>query len=210
MAGFDEGGSDMSEGQELMERRLSRQDLLKLAAAAGGAGLLAGHTCHGGAAALDRLAAESGRLQVLDWAGYGYDGGQTMFAPVRQEVPEEQAEVHCAWRTRRTPSAKFQRGRQLGHLPSVRRLGEVLRRERPRAALGPEAHPELQAPQPAHGQGGPVQGKAVRDPGGLGLRRDPLPDGQGEAEGAAPGASCSTSATRARSRGTTTPARCSR
>jgi spermidine/putrescine-binding protein len=31
-------------------------------------------------AALDRLTAESGRLRVLDWAGYGNDGGQSMFA----------------------------------------------------------------------------------------------------------------------------------
>ena len=77
----------MSEGQELMERRLSRQDLMKLAAAAGGAGLLAGHTSMAGAA-LDRLAAESGRLQVLDWAGYGYDGGQTMFARYDKKYPK--------------------------------------------------------------------------------------------------------------------------
>ncbi len=61
------------------ERRLSREQLLKLAAAAGGAGLLGGRI--GTAqAALDWLNAESGRLQVLDWAGYGNDGGQSMFA----------------------------------------------------------------------------------------------------------------------------------
>jgi spermidine/putrescine-binding protein len=61
------------------ERRLKREDLFKLAAAAGGASLLGSRT--GVArAAFDRLTAESGRLQVLDWAGYGNDGGQTMFA----------------------------------------------------------------------------------------------------------------------------------
>jgi spermidine/putrescine transport system substrate-binding protein len=61
------------------ERRLSREQLLKIAAAAGGAGLLGGRI--GTAqAALDWLNAESGRLQVLDWAGYGNDGGQPMFA----------------------------------------------------------------------------------------------------------------------------------
>ncbi len=61
------------------ERRLSREQLLKVAAAAGGAGLLGGRI--GTAqAALDWLNAESGRLQVLDWAGYGNDGGQPMFA----------------------------------------------------------------------------------------------------------------------------------
>jgi len=57
------------EGEELLGRRVSREDFLKLAAAAGGAGLLAGRA--GAAdAALARLAAESGRLQVMDWAGY--------------------------------------------------------------------------------------------------------------------------------------------
>jgi spermidine/putrescine-binding protein len=67
------------EDEEGTERRLDRQDLLKLAAATGGAGVLAGRA--GPAwAALDRLTAESGRLQVLDWAGYGNDGGQAMFA----------------------------------------------------------------------------------------------------------------------------------
>jgi spermidine/putrescine-binding protein len=54
---------------DLIERRLSRQDLLKLAAAAGGAGLVAGRT--GAArAARTRLTTETGQLQVLDWAGY--------------------------------------------------------------------------------------------------------------------------------------------
>jgi spermidine/putrescine transport system substrate-binding protein len=59
----------MIDGQDLMERRISREDLLKLAALAGGAGLLAGRTSVAGAA-LERLAQESGRLQVLDWVGY--------------------------------------------------------------------------------------------------------------------------------------------
>jgi spermidine/putrescine-binding protein len=78
----------MSEGNEsdLLERQLSREDLLKLAAAAGGATLLAGPV--GTArAALDRLTAESGRLQVLDWAGYGNDGGQAMFASYVKRYP---------------------------------------------------------------------------------------------------------------------------
>jgi spermidine/putrescine transport system substrate-binding protein len=69
----------MDPQDEPLEGRLSRTDVLKLAAAAGGAGLLAGRA-GAAAAALERLAAESGRLQVLDWAGYGNDGGQTMFA----------------------------------------------------------------------------------------------------------------------------------
>ena len=83
----------MSDDEQSMERRLNREDLFKLAAAAGGASLLAGRA--GAArAALDRLTAESGRLQVLDWAGYGNDGGQSMFAAVRQGAPGEQAAVH--------------------------------------------------------------------------------------------------------------------
>ena len=77
----------MTDDLEVLDRRLSRQDLLKLAAVAGGAGLLAGRT--GAAnAALDRLTAESGRLQVLDWAGYGYDGGQAMFAAYDKKYPK--------------------------------------------------------------------------------------------------------------------------
>jgi len=48
---------------------LNRRDMLKLAAAAGGAGLVAGPSAAANAARAS-LAAESGRLQVLDWAGY--------------------------------------------------------------------------------------------------------------------------------------------
>jgi len=70
------------------ERRLSREQLLKgRLAAAGGAGLLGGRI--GTAqAALDWLNAESGRLQVLDWAGYGNDGGQPMFAQYVKSHPK--------------------------------------------------------------------------------------------------------------------------
>jgi spermidine/putrescine transport system substrate-binding protein len=78
----------MSNGQDLSERRLSREELLKLAVVAGGAGLLAGRASVAGAA-LERLSAESGQLQVLDWAGYGYDGGQAMFAQYLKKYPGE-------------------------------------------------------------------------------------------------------------------------
>src|SRR5919204_3712206 len=47
---------------------LNRREMLKLAALAGGAGLVAGPAAAD--AALRRLGSESGRLQVLDWAGY--------------------------------------------------------------------------------------------------------------------------------------------
>jgi len=75
----------MTESTRLPARRFSRDDLLKLGVA-GGAGLLASRTglAH---AALDRLTAESGRLQVLDWPGYGNDGGQAMFAQYVKKYP---------------------------------------------------------------------------------------------------------------------------
>ena len=75
----------MSDGHDRMERRLSRQDLLKLAAAAGGAGLLAGRVTAAGAA-LDRFAAESGRLQVLDWVGYEV---APLYQPYLKKYPGE-------------------------------------------------------------------------------------------------------------------------
>ena len=49
--------------------------------------MLGGHAS-AAEAALERLAAESGRLQVLDWAGYGYDGGQAMFARYDKKYPK--------------------------------------------------------------------------------------------------------------------------
>src|SRR5919204_48271 len=42
---------------------------------------------------------------------------------------------------------------ETGPLPALRRLGQVLRDERPRPTVGPEAALELQAPEPVHGQG---------------------------------------------------------
>src|SRR5712691_2505362 len=76
----------MSEGIDLMERRLRREDVLKLAAVTGGLGLVAGRASAADAAhAL--LAKESGRLQVLDWAGYGYDGGTPLFRQYLKKYP---------------------------------------------------------------------------------------------------------------------------
>jgi spermidine/putrescine-binding protein len=77
----------MAEGTDPFERRLGRDDFLKLAAAAGGATLLAGPVAAARAAGA-QLAAESGRLQVLDWAGYGNDGGQSMFAAYVKKHPK--------------------------------------------------------------------------------------------------------------------------
>src|SRR2546425_172262 len=74
----------MSEERDLTQRQLRRDDFLKLAAAAGGAALL-GPSAAGAARSL--RASEKGRLQVLDWAGYGYDGGQAMFAQYVKKYP---------------------------------------------------------------------------------------------------------------------------
>src|SRR3954463_15366256 len=73
-------------GNEDTGMRIDRQRLLQLAAVAGGAGLVAGRA---GLADAMRAAgrAESGRLPVLDWAGYGNDGGQSMFASYGKAHP---------------------------------------------------------------------------------------------------------------------------
>ncbi len=83
----------MTDDLEVVDRRLSRQDLFKLAAAAGGAGLLAGRT-GAASAALERLdrgerAAAGARL-----GGLRLRRRPVHVRAVRQEVPEEQAEVH--------------------------------------------------------------------------------------------------------------------
>jgi len=73
--------------EETTDRRLSREQLLKIAAAAGGATLLGGRlgTAEAAHAA---LTAESGRLQVLDWVGYKNDmPGQAMFAAYLKAHP---------------------------------------------------------------------------------------------------------------------------
>src|SRR5256886_11969631 len=67
---------------------LNRREMLKLAALAGGAGVVAGPAAAADAARTF-LSAESGRLQVLDWAGYGNDGGQPMFAQYVKQHPQD-------------------------------------------------------------------------------------------------------------------------
>jgi spermidine/putrescine-binding protein len=75
----------MTEPQDLESTRLSRGGLLRVAAA-GGAGLLAARAGVAGATRT-RTEAESGRLAVLDWAGYENDGGQPMFAAYVKKYP---------------------------------------------------------------------------------------------------------------------------
>src|SRR5213592_4914260 len=71
------------EGSELMERRISREGLLKLAAAGGGAALLGGPAAVA-EAARKQLEMESGRLQVLDWVGYEV---KQLYAPYLKKYP---------------------------------------------------------------------------------------------------------------------------
>ena len=71
---------------EPLDRRLSRADMLRVAALAAGAGVVAGPAAAANAA-IERLTKESGRLQVLDWAGYGNDGGQAMFKAYVKQHP---------------------------------------------------------------------------------------------------------------------------
>jgi spermidine/putrescine transport system substrate-binding protein len=71
---------------EQFERRITRRRALELAAL-GGAGLLAGPAA-AARAVRTQLSAESGSLQVLDWAGYGNDGGQAMFAQYVAAYPK--------------------------------------------------------------------------------------------------------------------------
>jgi spermidine/putrescine transport system substrate-binding protein len=75
----------MSEGEQLLERGFSRDDFLKLAAAAGGAALLGGSPALA-EAARTRIAKESGRLQVMDWAGYEV---KDLWAPYLKKYPGE-------------------------------------------------------------------------------------------------------------------------
>jgi spermidine/putrescine-binding protein len=72
---------------EPFDRRLSRADMLRLAALAAGAGVVAGPAAAANAA-VARLTKETGHLQVMDWAGYENDGGQSMFAAYVHKHPD--------------------------------------------------------------------------------------------------------------------------
>ena len=71
---------------EPFDRRLSRADMLRLAGLAAGVGVVAGPAT-AAEAATARLTQESGRLQVMDWAGYGNDGGGAMFKAYVHKYP---------------------------------------------------------------------------------------------------------------------------
>jgi spermidine/putrescine transport system substrate-binding protein len=74
----------MGSQEDPFQRRVNRAQALKLAAAAGGAGLLAGPASIAEAAG----AAESGSLQVMDWAGYDNTmPGHAMFSAYLKKYP---------------------------------------------------------------------------------------------------------------------------
>jgi len=75
---------------EPFDRRLSRREMLRLAGFAAGVTVVAGPAAACGAAAkkVSSTTKETGRLQVLDWAGYENDGGQPMFASYVHKYPQ--------------------------------------------------------------------------------------------------------------------------
>jgi spermidine/putrescine transport system substrate-binding protein len=72
---------------ESFDRRLSRADMLRLAALAAGAGVVAGPAAAANAA-VSRLTGETGRLAVMDWVGYENDmPHKAMFAAYLHKYP---------------------------------------------------------------------------------------------------------------------------
>lgn len=69
-----------------LDRRISRAEMLRFTGLAAGAVVMTGPLAACGSAA-KKLTTETGRLQVLDWAGYENDGGQSMFASYVQKYP---------------------------------------------------------------------------------------------------------------------------
>ena len=108
--------------------------------------------------------------------------GQGPLEAVRSLPPGHEAEVHL--HDKRGERARQDACRpQAGHRAPMRRLREGLRRQRLRPAVESGSAQESQASEPGDGEGGTDRRQAVVDPGRLGLRQDPLPDRQGEAEG---------------------------
>ena len=187
---------------EPFDRRLSRADMLRLAAIAAGAGVVAGPAAAADAA-VARLTQESGRLQVLDWAGYGNDGGQAMFKAYVHKYPHNKPQF--TYMTNESDAlAKIQAGAHPDLFRPYVGWVKYFATERARPALGPEADPELQAPQPVHGQGGAVPGASSTGSRTTGASTRSSTARTRCTRRRARGGSCSTSGTRARSRGSTT------
>jgi spermidine/putrescine-binding protein len=73
---------------EPLDRKLSRREMLRLAGFAAGVTVVAGPAAACGGSAKKVSAKETGRLHVLDWAGYENDGGQPMFAAYVHKHPQ--------------------------------------------------------------------------------------------------------------------------
>ena len=96
--------------------------------------------------------AESGRLQVMDWAGYGNDGGQAMFAQYVKQYPNNKPQF--TYMTNESDAlAKLHAGLKADLFRPYVGWVEVLRHQRARPAVGHVEDPELQVPEPVHGQG---------------------------------------------------------
>ena len=141
---------------EPFDRRLSRADMLRLAALAAGAGVVAGPAAAADAA-VAHLTKESGRLQVMDWAGYGTTAATRRTTPTSQ-VPAQQAAVHAngerVGRARRSSRRRPPRS-----VPPLRRLGEVLRQERARQPWNPKLIPNFKHLNPFMVKAGQYKGK---------------------------------------------------
>ena len=170
----------MTETREPDERALSRNDLLKLAAAAGGAAVLGTRVGQAGAA-LSRLGAESGKLLVLDWVGYEVP---QLYAPYLKKYPGEKPQFK--YMTSETNAlAQMSQGLKpdivrpyVGYVRDFAESGFV-------QPWNPKQIPNLKQLNQDMVKAGQLQRQAVRDSAGLGLRRHPLPQRQGQAKGQA-------------------------
>src|SRR3989440_11101877 len=99
----------MNAEDEPFDRRLSRADMLRLAALAAGAGVVAGPAAAADAA-IARLTKESGRLQGMDWAGYGNDGGQAMVAAYVHKYPNNKPQFASPMTNEANTDARIRAG----------------------------------------------------------------------------------------------------
>ena len=160
----------MTETREPDERALSRNDLLKLAAAAGGAAVLGTRVGQAGAA-LSRLGAESGKLLVLDWVGYEV---AQMYAPYLKKYPGEKPQFK--YMTSETNAlAQMSQGLKpdivrpyVGYVRDYAESGFV-------QPWNPSKIPNLKLLNKDMVKAGRFNGKQYGIPRGLGLRCSPLP-----------------------------------